>query len=73
MCATAARAPQISLASRARSFASVALVLGFIGGKILIEYLGVDIPTSTSLGIVVAILGTGVAASLLSRNGDKEA
>jgi predicted tellurium resistance membrane protein TerC len=53
-------------------FGSVALVLGFIGGKILIEYFGVEIPTSASLGIVVAILGTGVAASLL-RNGDEEA
>jgi len=38
----------------------------------LIEYFGVEIPTSASLGIVVAILGTGVAASLL-RNGDEEA
>lgn len=61
-----------TLSLRARSFTSVALVLGFIGGKILIEYFGVDIPTSASLGIVVAILGTGVAASLLSRKGDEE-
>ena len=39
----------------------------------MIEYFGVEIPTSASLGIVVAILGTGVAASLLLGNGDEEA
>jgi hypothetical protein len=39
----------------------------------LIEYFGVEITNNASLGIVVAILGTGVAASLLLGNGDEEA
>ena len=44
---------------------SVAVVLGVIGGKILVEFAGVDVPASASLAAVVAILGGGVAASLL--------
>lgn len=52
---------------------SVAVVLGVIGGKILVEFAGVDVPTSASLAAVVAILGGGVAASLLlESNGEEE-
>lgn len=36
---------------------SVALVLGFIGAKMIAEYFGVCIPTSTSLAVVAAFLG----------------
>ena len=51
---------------------SVAVVLGVIGGKILVEFAGVDVPESASLAAVVAILGGGVAASLLlESNGDE--
>lgn len=51
---------------------SVALVLGFIGFKILVEFLGFEIPTEASLGVVVAILGAGVGASLLFASADDD-
>lgn len=44
---------------------AVAIVLGFIGAKIIAEYLGLDIPTDVSLAAVAAILSVGVGASLL--------
>jgi TerC family integral membrane protein len=44
---------------------AVALVLGFIGVKILAEFGGLAIPTDASLGIVASILAAGVGASLL--------
>ncbi|KAL4853820.1 Thylakoid membrane protein TERC [Chlorella vulgaris] len=45
---------------------AVALVLGFVGGKILADFVGYHVPTEWSLGIVASILGVGVGASLLS-------
>ncbi len=50
---------------------AVALVLGFIGLKIIIDFVGYPIPTEVSLGAVVTILGVGVGASLLVDNGDE--
>ena len=44
---------------------SVALVLAWIGFKLVAEYLGSDISTTISLGIVASTLGIGVAASFL--------
>lgn len=44
---------------------SVALVLGFVGVKILAEFGGVDVPTDFALEVVGAILALGVGASLL--------
>ena len=44
---------------------AVAVVLGFIGGKMIAEYFGVEIPTEFSVGIVITMLGTGVLASVL--------
>lgn len=44
---------------------SIALVLGFIGGKMLLELGGVDVPTDASLTVVGLLLGGGVAASML--------
>ena len=44
---------------------SVALVLGFVGFKIIAEFLGLNVPTDLSLGIVGAILSIGVGTSLL--------
>jgi len=52
---------------------SVALVLGFIGAKMIAEYFGVCIPTSTSLAVVAAFLGSGVGLSVLLGGGDGEA
>ena len=44
---------------------SVALVLGFIGGKLVAEYFGVDVPMMTSLAVVFSRLGAGIGASIL--------
>jgi TerC family integral membrane protein len=49
---------------------AVALVLGFVGAKIIAEFAGAEVPTDVSLGIVAAILTTGVGASLLHADGD---
>jgi len=44
---------------------AVAIVLGFVGMKILGEFVGFDIATDVSLGIVASILSGGVALSYL--------
>ena len=46
---------------------AVALILGFVGVKMLAEYFHVHIPTATSLAIICATLGGGVALSLLDK------
>ncbi len=43
---------------------AVALVLGFIGAKMVADFAGYHVPTTTSLGVVVTTLAGGVAASL---------
>ena len=45
---------------------AVAVVLGFIGGKMVLEYFGFDLPTEISVGVVITCLGTGVLASVLA-------
>lgn len=52
---------------------AVAVVLGFIGGKLIAEYFGVSISTELSLGVVVSMLGGGVAASILDKGDDETA
>jgi len=47
---------------------AVAVVLGFIGGKLIAEYFGFNISTEVSLGVVVTMLGGGVAASVLDKD-----
>jgi predicted tellurium resistance membrane protein TerC len=47
---------------------AVAVILGFIGAKLIAEYFGVRISTEFSLGVVVTMLGGGVAASLLDKD-----
>lgn len=44
---------------------AVALVLGFVGVKILADFGGYHISTGASLGVVAGILGLGVGTSLL--------
>jgi len=51
---------------------SVAVVLGFIGGKLIAEYFGVNISTELSLGVVITMLGGGVAASILDKDESTE-
>ena len=43
---------------------AVALVLGFIGVKMLLGFADVEIATDTSLLVVAGLLGGGVGASL---------
>ncbi len=47
---------------------AVAVVLGFVGGKLIGEYFGYQVPTITSLGVVVTMLGGGIGASLYKKN-----
>jgi predicted tellurium resistance membrane protein TerC len=49
---------------------AVALVLGFIGSKMIAEYLGYIIPTSIALGVVATLLSTGVGLSVLERSNE---
>lgn len=55
---------------------AVAVVLGFVGGKILADYAGYSVSTEVSLGVVAGALSLGVVASLLSpkeQEAEKEA
>lgn len=47
---------------------AVAIVLGFIGGKMIAEYFGYDVPTEVALGVVATLLGGGVGLSILEKN-----
>ena len=44
---------------------AIAVVLGFIGVKLIGEFGGYEIPTVSSLLIVLGVLGTGVGLSVL--------
>lgn len=44
---------------------SVAVVLGFIGSKMILSFADIEIPTDVSLLIVGLVLGAGVGASLM--------
>ena len=46
---------------------AVALVLGFIGTKMIGEYAGFQIPTAIALGVVATFLGSGIALSVWDR------
>jgi len=52
---------------------AVAVVLGFIGSKMVAEYFGYAIPTEYALGVVATFLSFGVGASVWKRNLDAEA
>lgn len=44
---------------------SLAVVLAFIGVKMILLYWHIHLPTAVSLGVIISVLGTGVLASLL--------
>jgi TerC family integral membrane protein len=46
---------------------AVALVLGFIGSKMVAEYFGAVIHTETALAVVATLLGTGIGASVIEK------
>jgi len=49
---------------------AVAVVLGFIGGKMVAEFYGYELPTELSVGVVITMLGSGVLLSLLENSED---
>ena len=51
---------------------AVAIVLGFIGVKMIAEYFGFYVPTEVSLGVVITLLSGGVGLSLLNQDEDDE-
>jgi len=46
---------------------AVALVLGFIGAKMIAEYFGYVIPINLALGVVATLLGSGIGLSVLDK------
>ena len=52
---------------------AVAVVLGFVGAKMLADLAGYHIDTTTSLAVVAGLVGTGAGASLLLPEEDDEA
>jgi predicted tellurium resistance membrane protein TerC len=46
---------------------AVALVLGFIGSKMVAEYFGAHVPTELALAVVGSLLGTGVGLSVIDK------
>lgn len=46
---------------------AVAVVLGFIGAKMIAEYFEYQIPTNIALVVVASLLGTGVGASIIEK------
>jgi len=44
---------------------AVALVLGFVGSKMIAEYFHIEISTGTSLAVICSLLGAGVVASIV--------
>jgi predicted tellurium resistance membrane protein TerC len=51
---------------------AVAVVLGFIGSKMIAEYLGFEIATEVALAFVATILSGGIGLSIWSRNQNDE-
>ena len=51
---------------------AVAVVLGFIGSKMIAEYYGFCIPTEAALAVVVSMLGTGVGLSVWEKKQEAE-
>lgn len=49
---------------------AVAVVLGFIGSKMVLEYFGVLVPTEISLAVVATLLGGGVIASIVEQKNE---
>jgi len=47
---------------------SIAVVLGFIGSKMILDFFGFHISTEASLAFVATTLSTGVLLSLMSKS-----
>merc|ERR1712125_33388 len=51
---------------------AVAVVLGFIGSKMIAEYLGYCVPTEIALGVVATLLSGGIGLSILNKKEEEE-
>mmetsp|Transcript_11201 Transcript_11201/g.17322 ORF Transcript_11201/g.17322 Transcript_11201/m.17322 type:complete len:385 (+) Transcript_11201:131-1285(+) len=51
---------------------AVAVVLGFIGAKMIGEFFGYEIPTQVALTVVATLLSSGIGASILERRRKEE-
>lgn len=51
---------------------AVALVLGFIGAKMIAEYFEYLIPTYIALAVVATLLGSGIGLSVLEKQKELE-
>jgi TerC family integral membrane protein len=49
---------------------AVGLVLLFVGIKMIVEFLGLNVPEELALGVVVSLLGGGIVASKVAAKGD---
>jgi len=49
---------------------AVAVVLGFVGCKMIAEYFHIEISTMTSLSVILAVLTSGIVASVLQKEKD---
>lgn len=51
---------------------AVAVVLGFIGSKMIFEFYGLEISTQLSLAVVASVLGGGIGLSVYKKQQDEE-
>lgn len=51
---------------------AVAVILAFIGGKMIVEYFGYAIPSEAALAVILSLLGVGVGASLWERRREQQ-
>ena len=51
---------------------AVAVVLAFIGSKMIAEYFGYCIPTEIALGVVATFLSGGIGLSILNKEENEE-
>lgn len=49
---------------------AVAIVLGFIGLKMIVEFFGLPIPTELSLGVVITLISGGICLSVWEKERD---
>ena len=51
---------------------AVGLVLLFVGVKMIVEFLGINVPEELALGVVVSLLGGGIVASKVAAGGSED-
>lgn len=51
---------------------AVAVILAFIGAKMIFEFHGYVIPTEAALAVIISLLGIGVGASIWAKNSNDQ-